>query len=190
MPLPHRVEAMTAEEFYSYTDEEHCELIDGYLYDMAAPSRLHQAVLRELVGLVDRYIKEKGGDCTVYPASFNVQLSDKEDTVLEPDITVICDRSKLTDRGCLGAPDWIIEIASPGSISHDFIEKLKLYSRANVHEYWIVNPSDQSVTVYMLDKSAVADSYKFTDVVPVGIYSDFSIDFNQIIEMLKREELK
>ncbi len=190
MPLPLSNVTMTVEEFYNYTGEERCELIDGYIYDMSAPTRLHQAILRELVNEIDRHIKNKGGDCVIYPAPFNVQLSDRKDTVLEPDISVICDKSKLTDRGCLGAPDWIIEIASPGSISHDYIEKLKLYTRAGVREYWIVNPSDQSVTVYPLERSQVADSYKFIDIVPAGIYDDFSVDFNQIIAMMEREDLK
>lgn len=189
MPLPLNDEPMTIEEYYEYTGEERCELIGGHIYYMTAPTRRHQAILRELVSLIDRHIKDKDGDCIVYPAPFSVQLSDTEDTVLEPDISIICDRKKLTDRGCLGAPDWIIEIASPTSISHDYIEKLKLYNKAGVREYWIVNPSDRSVTVYPLERSQVADSYKFTDIVPAGIYEDFSLDFNQIIAMMKRENL-
>ncbi len=188
MPIPLSDGRMTAEEFYSSTGEERCELIDGIIYDMSSPTRSHQAILRDLVGIIDRKIKERGGDCLVYPAPFVIQLSD--DTVLEPDISVICDRSKLTDRGCQGAPDWIIEIASPTSIARDYIEKLKIYTAAGVREYWIVNPSDRSVTVYRLSESHVADSYVFTDVVPVNIYEDFSVDFNLIIEMMKREELE
>ena len=188
MPIPLRYERITAEEFYETTGEERCELIDGIIYNMSSPTRSHQAILGELYSIIKDYIRNKGGDCLVYPAPFDVQLSDE--TVLEPDISVICDRSKLTDRGCQGAPDWIIEIASPTSIARDYIEKLKLYTAAGVREYWIVNTSDRSVTVYRLREAHVADSYVFTDVVPVNIYEDFSIDFNLIIEMMKREELE
>ena len=190
MPLPLKDDRMTVEEFYAHTGEERCELIDGYIYDMSAPTRIHQAVLRELVRIIDGHIREKDCDCLIYPAPFNVQLSADKDTVLEPDISVICDRSKLTDRGCLGAPDWIIEVASPTSIARDYIDKLKLYTAAKVREYWIVNPSDQSVTVYALSRTSVADSYWFGDVVPVDICDGFAIDFNLIIEMMERENLK
>ena len=190
MPLSLKDDRMTAEEFYEHTGEERCELIDGYIYDMTAPTRIHQAVLRELVRIIDDHIREKDCDCLIYPAPFNVQLSADKDTVLEPDISVICDRSKLTDRGCLGAPDWIIEVASPTSIARDYIDKLKLYTAAKVREYWIVNPSDQSVTVYDLCRTSVADSYWFGDVVPVDICDGFAVDFNLIIEMMERENLK
>lgn len=189
MPLPIISSKMTIEEFFSYTGEENVELIDGVLYDMASPSRIHQAIVRELSGVINGYIQGKGGDCVLYPAPFAVQLSDSEDTVVEPDISVICDRNKLNDRGCLGAPDWIIEVASPTSISHDYIKKLQLYSKTGVKEYWIVNPSDTSVTVYNFSESNIPHSYGFADIVPSGIYKDFGVDFRQIKEVLAKENL-
>ena len=100
---------------------------------------------------------------------------------MEPDISVICDRSKLTDRGCTGAPDWIIEIISPVTSSHDYIRKLNLYADAGVREYWIVDPRTEKITVYYLEVSdPVIDNYTFQDKIKVNIYDDLWIDFKEL----------
>ena len=144
------------EEYLALPDTVMAEFIDGAIYMMAAPTRAHQGVLGRLYYIIQNKIDAKGGDCQVYPAPFGVRLSaDKNDTV-EPDITVICDKSKLTKEGCTGAPDWIIEIVSPSDPKHDYVDKLKLYLDAGVREYWIVNPMDKTVVVYHLD----ADPFK------------------------------
>lgn len=168
----------TVEDFYSMPDDIRAELIDGEIVYMASPSRIHQELLGELYNIIKNYIKSKDGRCRVYPAPFGVQLSEKEDTVLEPDISVICDPAKLNDRGCLGAPDWIIEIASPSNSKNDYITKLLLYSNAKVREYWIVDPENDAVYVYSMDGDKFAmNAYSFRDTVKAGIYEDLYIDF-------------
>lgn len=117
----------------------------------------------------------------MYPAPFAVKLRDDRDTIVEPDISVICDPGKLTDRGCTGAPDWIIEIVSPSNSSHDYVRKLNLYLDAGVREYWIVDPTTQRIFVYNLDiDSFRVQTYTFNDTVKVGIYEDLKIDFSTL----------
>lgn len=142
----------TEDDYYNLPENVRAELIDGQIYYMSAPSRIHQEILMFLSKTIANYIDSKKGPCKVYPAPFAVKLFvDDNRTVVEPDISVICDPNKLTDRGCTGAPDWIVEIVSPSNSSHDYIRKLNLYADAGVREYWIVNPMNQSVYVYFLE---------------------------------------
>ncbi len=139
MPLPQE-RIYTEDDYNNLPEDVRAELIDGQIYYQAAPSRIHQEILMELAGTIRDYIRSKGSPCKVYPASFAVKLSEDKN-IVEPDISVICNPDKLTDRGCTGAPDWIIEIVSPGNSSHDYIRKLNLYADTGVREYWIVNPT-------------------------------------------------
>lgn len=110
--------------------------------------------------------------------SLGAQLCKDEDTVVIPDISVICDKNKLNERGCLGAPDWIIEIVSPSDTMHDYIDKLYLYHKAGVREYWIVDPQNTAVHVYYLEPVRFnVRTYTFRDTVKAGIYDDLFIDF-------------
>ncbi len=181
MPLA-QTEFYTEEDYYNLPEDVRAELIDGYLvYNQAAPSRMHQTILSELHTLINNFIKSKKGPCKVYPAPFAVKLKKDSETIVEPDISVICDRDKLTDRGCTGSPDWIIEIVSPSNSSYDYITKLKLYSDAGVREYWIVDPSKESIFVYYLEKDAFkVETYTFQDTIKVNIYEDFFINFGEL----------
>lgn len=171
----------TVEDFYKIPEEIHAELINGELVYMASPSRIHQKILVELITLINHYIKSQKGDCEVYPAPFDVQLWDDKDTIIEPDISVICDKKKLNKRGCLGAPDWIIEIVSPSNPAHDYIDKLSFYKKASVREYWIVDPQSQNIHVYNLEPDRFdVKVYTFQDTIKVGIYEDLFIDFAAI----------
>lgn len=169
----------TEEDYYNLPENVRAELIEGNLiYNQAAPSRIHQAILMELAGTIHNYLKAKGGSCRVYPAPFAVQLQKNKKTIVEPDISIICDQNKLTDRGCTGSPDWIIEIVSPSNSSHDYILKLNLYANADVREYWIVDPVKESIFVYYLEKERFnAEAYTFQDQIKVNIYKDLYIDF-------------
>ncbi|MBQ9360156.1 MAG: Uma2 family endonuclease [Lachnospiraceae bacterium] len=161
------------------------ELIDGVFYEkypadpitgMAAPNRKHQDIVTELVYKIRGYIDRKGGDCKIYPAPFAVRLKDGDKNTVEPDVSVICDKSKLTDDGCTGAPDWIIEIISPSNPGHDYIRKLNLYLDAGVREYWIINPLERLVSVYEFGKGITAPKeYSFDDEISAGIYEDLKI---------------
>lgn len=133
MPLP-REQIYTSEDYWNLPEGERAELIDGQFYSMAPPSRIHQELISEFTQSIGSYIKSNGGNCKIYPAPFAVNLDAQNKNWVEPDISVICDKSKLTDRGCQGAPDWIIEVVSPSTQSHDYLKKLWLYQKSNVRE--------------------------------------------------------
>ena len=171
----------TETDYYNLTENVRAELIDGHIYYQAAPNRAHQTILSELHAVIHNYLKSRGGLCRVYPAPFAVNLFNDNRTIVEPDISVICDRNKLTEKGCNGAPDWIIEIVSPGNPSHDFIYKLNLYAKSGVREYWIVDPQTETVFVYYLEqKNFSIKAYTFHDTITVNIYEDFSINFPEL----------
>lgn len=181
MPLE-QTRLYTAEDYYNLPENVRAELLDGYLiYNQAAPSRIHQTILSELHTSINNYIKSKNGSCRVYPAPFAVKLKEDSVTIVEPDISVICDRNKLTDRGCTGAPDWIIEITSPSNSRYDYITKLNLYADSGVREYWIIDPEKETIFVYYLEKTDLkVESYTFEDTIKVNIYDDFMIDFTKL----------
>lgn len=178
MPLP-KERLYTIEDIFSLPTGERAELIDGDMYMMAPPSRKHQYIAGELFTIINNYIKEKKGNCTPYIAPFAVFLNNNNTNYVEPDISVICDPSKLSDRGCEGAPDWIIEIVSPTSRNMDYFTKLFKYRTAGVREYWVVDPAKERITVYSFDHETT-DDYTFYDSVAAGIYSDLVIDFSKL----------
>ncbi len=169
----------TEDDYYNLPEDVRAELIDGQFYNMSAPNRIHQTILMELSGTIREYIKSKSGSCRVYPAPFAVKLFKKKETIVEPDISVVCDKDKLTDRGCTGAPDWIIEIVSPSNPGYDYIHKLNLYADAGVREYWIVDPRTERIIVYYLEQSDFQmEIYTFQDNIKANIYDDLFIDFS------------
>lgn len=172
----------TEDDYYNLPENVRAELIDGNLiYNQAAPSRIHQTILMEVSGTIRNYFRSKGGSCRVYPAPFAVKLREDKKTIVEPDISVICDRNKLTDSGCTGAPDWIIEIVSPSNSSHDYILKLNLYANAGVREYWIIDPARKTVLVYYFEQNNFGvESHTFHDKIKVNIYEDLYIDFTSL----------
>lgn len=178
MSLPEE-KICTEDDYYNLSEDVRAELINGQIYYHAAPSRIHQEVLMELAGTIRNYIRDKNGPCKVYPAPFAVKLSAEEGTtIVEPDISVICNPDKLTDRGCTGAPDWIIEIVSPCNSSHDYVLKLNKYMTAGVREYWIVNPQAYTVLVYHFEEANLTPkAYTFNDRIKVNIYDDLYLDF-------------
>ena len=131
--------------------------------------------------LFREYIKKNHGKCQIYPAPFAVNLDADDKDWVEPDISVICDPNKLTDRGCSGAPDLIIEIASPASSKMDYIKKNVLYLEAGVKEYWIVNPIKEWVTVYRYEEDAAPTNYTFTQPITVGIYKNLTITIADLL---------
>lgn len=140
----------------SWPENERMELIEGEAVMMSPPTRIHQEILMELSRQLANFLE--GKKCKVYPAPFAVRLFEKEgdtpedvDTMVEPDISVVCDSSKLDDAGCKGAPDLVIEILSPSTMRHDRVVKFNLYQRAGVREYWIIDPDEQTVLVYLLE---------------------------------------
>ena len=179
MPLPKSNQEYTTDYIYSLPNGERAELIDGQIYNMAPPNRRHQDIAVELLTTINNYIKSKDGSCKPYIAPFAVFLNEDDKTYVEPDISVICAPEKLTDKGCRGAPDWIIEIVSPGSRRMDYSIKLFKYRSAGVREYWIVDPDKNRIMVHDLVHEDV-NEYTFSDSVKAGIYEDLSIDFGQL----------
>jgi len=180
-------EYYTTDYIYSLPDGKRAELIDGVIYDLASPNRKHQGMVLSLCQKIANYIDSKNenengnenGNCKVYPAPFAVFLNNDNKTYVEPDISVICDKDKLNDKGCGGAPDWIIEIVSSGSRQMDYMIKLFKYKEACVKEYWIVDIEKNRVTVYNFQDETV-EEHTLRDKVKAGIYEDFEIDFNSI----------
>ncbi len=150
---------------YSYADymrfefEERLEIIKGQLFKMSpAPSRIHQAISGNIFGPI--YNALKGKPCRVYTAPFDVRLAKKTQddkevfTVVQPDLVVVCDQTKLDKRGCIGAPDIVVEILSPGNNKKELINKYEVYEEAGVKEYWIVSPTHKTFFRYILDENS------------------------------------
>lgn len=179
MDAARQFEYSTIDDIYNLPDGQRAELIDGELYMMATPSRIHQKLVHFLDWTIGNYIHDKNGDCEVYPSPFAVFLNADNEIYLEPDISVICDKNKLIDEGCKGAPDWIIEIVSPSSRPMDYNKKLFKYRTAGAKEYWIVDPEKNRIMVYDFQRDTV-EEYTFSDKVKAGIYDDFEIDFSEV----------
>lgn len=171
----------TTEDIYALPEGQRAELIDGQIYDMAPPMRLHQHIVMNLSAAIHNYIKSKDGTCFVYPAPFAVFLNNDNRNYVEPDISVICDKTKLDDHGCNGAPDWIIEIVSPATQKMDYGVKLFKYRTAEVREYWIVNPMTKTVTVYDFEKEEKISQYSFEDDISVCIYEDLVLNIADLL---------
>lgn len=171
----------TIEDIYALPEGQRAELIDGQMYMMAPPNTRHQSLVREFTITIGNYIRSKGGNCKVFPAPFAVFLNKDDLNYVEPDISVICDKDKLDERGCNGAPDWIIEVTSPSNPQNDYGIKLFKYRTAGVREYWIVNPQKKTVTVYDFETEEKSNQYNFEDDVPVCIYEDLCINISELL---------
>ncbi|MFK7691149.1 Uma2 family endonuclease [Paenibacillus sp. HJGM_3] len=187
MPLENR--SYKYKDYLSWAEGERVELIHGHVYAMTpAPSRIHQEVLGALYVPFYQYLH--GKSCSVYLAPFDVRLpkgnerDEDIDTIVQPDLSVICDPGKLDDRGCKGAPDLVIEIISPGSLKLDITIKKNLYDQTGVKEYWVVYPLEKIVMVYKRsdpkNKFDDGETYHKDASVPVGIFPDFAIELDQV----------
>ena len=137
MPLV-KYRTHTIDDIYALPEGKRAELIDGQIYDMAPPSMIHQRISFALARKIADYIDLNKGGCEVFPAPFAVFLNNDDTTYVEPDISVICDKNKIDERGCNGAPDWIIEVVSPGSTRMDYFIKLFKYRTAGVQKTGLV----------------------------------------------------
>ena len=180
MTLPQK-QFYTSEDYWNLPEGQHAELIDGKLYAMAPPNRAHQKLSILTANIILNHIQSNHGNCEVYTAPFAVNLNKDDETWVEPDISVICDKEKLSDRGCEGAPDWIIEIILPSTQSRDYLKKLMLYQNAGVREYWIVNPRIFNTTVYNFE-TGESSSYSFEETISVGILDGLNIVFADLLQ--------
>lgn len=165
----------TMKDIYGLPESQHAELINGKVYYATPPGRTHQRVLLTLANMISNYVENSSGVGEVYVAPFTVILNEDDRTFVEPDISVVCSTGKLTEEGCIGAPDWIIEVVSAGSKYIDYSTKLFAYRAAKVREYWIVDPLKNRITTYYFEKDRT-EEFDFTEHVPVGIFSGFYIN--------------
>ena len=193
--------ALRKEKHYTYADylqwpdETRYELIDGEAFLMSpAPLVEHQEVAGEVYYQLRNQLD--GQPCRPYIAPVDVRLPRKDeadaaiDTVVQPDILVVCDPHKIDRRGVRGAPDWVLEVLSPSTAAHDQIAKRRTYERAGVREYWLVHPGDRTLTVYLLDNGQYGrpEIYELKDATPIGVLPGVSIAWDALVARLPKPE--
>ncbi len=180
MPLPND-KIYTIEDIYALPEGQRAELINNVIYDMAPPSRIHQKISGKLFNAISNYITFHNGNCDIYAAPFAVFISEDNKNYVEPDLSIICDKNKLSDRGCEGAPDLIIEIVSPSSRRMDYAIKNSLYLSSGVREYWIVDPAKNRTTIYFYEEDAAPKLVPFDQPIKCGIYSDLEVLISDLL---------
>ena len=176
--------ATTFEQYEALPEDAGAEVFDGQIHYMASPSQEHQTISMELSTILNTYLKNKNGPCRVFHAPFDVKLNDTPLTIVQPDLMIVCNKDKLDGKCCNGAPDFIIEIVSPGTPSDDYIRKLYYYKNADVREYWIVDPRRRTVTVNYFEENILNLQYSFDSTIKVNIYDDLLINFSEIADLL------
>ena len=175
----------TLNDYYSLPGERRVELIDGVIYDMSSPTNIHQLLAVQIWKTIESYIREKKGNCVPFVAPADVQLDCDDKTMVQPDVFVVCDRSKIIKRCTYGAPDLIVEILSPSTRKKDINIKLKKYIGAGVAEYWIVDPDKKTVVVYDFAHDELPVIYGFDAKVPVGLFDgECEVDFAEIYDYI------
>ena len=174
-----RQKLITLEQYENLPDNIRAEVFDGQIYYTAIPSQIHQTILTELLVSIRSYLRKKDDNCQVFPAPFDVKLSDHPLTIVQPDIMIVCDKDKLDGKRCNGAPDFIIEIISPSNPSDDYIRKLYYYKNYGVREYWIVDADKSRVMVYNFYQDDM-NEYSFIEDIPAGIYTDLSVRMSNL----------
>jgi Uma2 family endonuclease len=179
-------------EYLTWSDDHRAELIDGiaYIKEPPAPSRLHQELVGKLYYQVCTALE--GKPCHVYIAPFDVRLptsdeaDEKIDTVVQPDVLIVCDRHKLDQRGMRGAPDWLAEVLSPSTATHDQVIKLPVYERAGVPEVWLIHPTDRTLTIYRLEDGRYGRPtiLELKGQTPLTAVPGVSIDWDRLLLQL------
>ena len=191
MPLASRKQQFyTYRDYLTWPDGFRAELLDGAIFDMSpASTRRHQQVSGELFKQIAVFLT--GKPCEAYAAPFDVRLPDEEEpddevrTVVQPDILVVCDQAKLDERGCRGAPDFVVEIVSPSTAARDQIHKVHIYEKAGVREYWIIHPTDKLVTLHRLGSSGRYDIPKLIEgkgVLEITVLPGLVIDLDAVFD--------
>ena len=187
MPVPAPKDHYTFADCLTWGESERIEIINGEAVMMAPPTRIHQEILMELSRQLANFLE--GKKCKVYHAPFAVRLFEKDgdspenvDTMVEPDISVVCDHDKLDKYGCKGAPDLVVEVLSPSTQRHDRLVKLDLYQRASVREYWIVSPDEKTVQVFLLDGGLMQphEVYGKEDIAKVSVLDGCFIELSKV----------
>ena len=175
----------TLEDYYALPDERRVELIDGVIYDMAAPTSIHQIIAGHFYAQLLSYVMSKKGKCMPMISPLDVQLDCDNKTMVQPDVVVVCDRDKIIKRCVYGAPDLVVEVLSPYTKKKDMTLKMHKYANAGVKEYWLIDPDKKKIIVYNFIKDDYS-IYGFDSIIPVAIWDgDCQIDFNVILEAIQ-----
>lgn len=178
----------TIEDYRALPDEQRVELIDGYFYDMAAPTTFHQLMAGEVHRQIANYIMDEGGACTPFISPIDVQLDNDEKTMIQPDVIIVCKPEQIVRRNIMGAPDFVLEVISPGTKRRDYVMKLSKYEKAGVREYWIVDPYKKRVMVYAFQSEVSPSIYPIDAQIPVNIYDGkLVLNFRQIAKWADQE---
>lgn len=172
----------TIKDYFLFPDERRVELIDGVIYDMAAPTTLHQVIAMDICSSFKDYIRRKDGKCVSVIAPVDVQLDCDDKTMVQPDVMIVCDHDKFKDGRIYGAPDLVVEVLSPSTAKRDSYMKVSKYMNAGVKECWLVDPVKKRIYVHeWTNNDAVVELYTFEDEVPVGIFDgECKVDFREI----------
>lgn len=174
----------TMEDIEALPENIRAELIDGKIYYMAAPTRTHQKIAGKMYIMVSNYIEENGGDCEAYIAPFGVYLNADDSVFVEPDLIVVCDPSKMEERGCIGAPDWVVEVVSPSSGKMDYSIKMNKYRISGVREYWVIDAKTRTVVVYLFSENGGTEDvtiHSFDEEIHSYVYPDLSIRLSDVV---------
>lgn len=183
--LPQYNKRYTYEDYLSISKKQRAELIDGEIYLLSSPTFEHQRIISKLNVLFENFFDNKG--CVPVIAPFDVILEDKDEkNVVQPDLLVICDKSKINDRGYKGVPDLIVEVLSPSTASRDYVEKMNLYMRYGVKEYWIINPKSKTIEIFNLNEDGyygIPKTFSKDDVVKSEIFDFIEFQISKIFNI-------
>ena len=176
----------TIEDYYALPDDQRVELIDGVFYDMAAPTVEHQLLTGSVHAQFLAFIRRKKGKCIPLVSPVDVKLDADNKTMVQPDVIVVCDRERITEKTVLGGPDFVLEVVSPSSVMKDYIKKAAKYEAAGVREYWIVDPMSRRILTYDFTEGSVPGIYPLSGKIAVALFGgELQIDFDEYQEMLQ-----